>query len=245
MSRNVNKQTPPPSRENAGIRAFTLVELLTVISIMAIMMVAVLPAFNGIKGAGDLTRVAYEVAGTLEQARAYAMANNTYVFVGFTERDGMDATQAGVGQILLAAMGSKDGTRGFGTGNSNLVPLSKLRQIENVHLVEYLQPEEGPLPNSGAMTRPDVVDECRVGNKKFQLGDPYKSGFTASSDYAFTKIIQFDPRGTASIPSATVSVPHWMEIGLVSARGSAVVSKTNCAALVLDGVTGSAKIYRP
>lgn len=237
MSRNVNKQTPPPSRENGGIRAFTLVELLTVISIMAIMMVAVLPAFNGIKGAGDVTRVAFDVAGTLEQARSYAMANNTYVFVGFTERNGADATQTGVGQILMVAMGSKDGTRSFGTGNSNLIPLTKLRRIENMHI-------EDSLPNSGTMSRPPVDDACRVGNDAFLAQNSFTVPGNPSGG-TFTKIIQFDPRGTASIQSGTVSIPHWMEIGLVAARGSAVVSKTNCAALVLDGVTGSAKIYRP
>ena len=211
------------------------------ISIMAIMMVAVLPAFNGIKGAGDVTRVAFDVAGTLEQARSYAMANNTYVFVGFTERNGTDATQAGVGQILMVAMGSMDGTRNFvrqdDPSKSNLIPLTKLRRIENMHI-------EDSLPNSGTMSRPPVDDACRVGNDAFLA----QNSFTVpgnSSGGTFTKIIQFDPRGTASIQSGTVSIPHWMEIGLVAARGSAVVSKTNCAALVLDGVTGSAKIYRP
>ena len=238
MSRNANKQLPSWRCENAILRAFTLLELLTVISVIAIMMVSVMPAFTRIKGAGDVTKAAFDVAGTLEQARSYAMANNTYVFVGFTERDGMDVTKTGVGQILMAAMGSKDGTRNFGTNNSNLVPLSKLRRIENVHL-------QDSLPNSGTMTRPTVDSAYQVGNAAFQLGAPFTSGFTVSSGYSFTKIIQFDPRGTASIPSATVSVPHWMEIGLVGARGNSVAGTSNCAALVLGGVTGSAKIYRP
>ena len=237
MSRNANKQLPSWRCENAILRAFTLLELLTVISVIAIMMVTVVPAFTGIKGAGDVTKAAFDVAGTLEQARAYAMANNTYVFVGFTEQDGMDVTKTGFGQILVAAMGSKDGTRN-GTNSSNLVPLSKLRRIENVHL-------QDSLPNSGAMTRPAVADACRVGNANFQVDVSYQNAFKAASGYSFTKIIQFDPRGTASIPSATVSVPHWMEIGLVGARGNSVAGTSNCAALVLGGVTGSAKIYRP
>ncbi len=222
--------------ENTMRAAFTTVELLTVITVIAIMMVTMVPAFIGIKGAGDVTKAAYDVAGTLEQARSYAMARNTYVFVGFTERDGLDAAKAGVGQLLVAAMASKDGTRNFGANNSNLAPVSKLRRIENVHL-------QDALPNSGAMTRPKVADDCRVGNASFQVGDPFTSGFTTSAGYNFTKIIQFDPRGTASIPSGTISVPHWMEIGLVGAQSNA--GTPNCAALVLGGVTGSAKIYRP
>jgi len=227
-----------PHISTRSIPGFTLVELLTVIALMSIMMAMLVPALTGIKGAGDVTKAAFDVAGTLEQARAYAMANNTYVYVGFTERDGMDVTKPGVGQILVAAMGSRDGTRNFGTNNSNLVPLSKLRRIENAHL-------QDSLPNSGSMSRPVVDAAFRVGNDAFQLGGPFTSGFTSSSGYSFTKVIQFAPSGTVSIPSATVSVPHWMEIGLVGARGNSVPGGSNCAALVLVGVTGSAKIYRP
>jgi len=217
---------------------FSLIELLAVIAVMTVMMVMAVPALTGIKGAGEITRAAFEIEGTLEQARAYAMANNTYVFVGFSERDGMDATKPGVGQVLMAAMATRDGTRSFGTSNSNLVPLSKLRRIENTHL-------QDSLPNSGAMSRPVVESSFRVGNEAFQAGGPFASGFTAPSGHSFTKIIQFDPSGTASIPSGTGSVPQWMEIGLVGARGNSISGGTNCAALVLVGVTGSAKIYRP
>ena len=231
MSRNANIKPTSHSRGGDGSRGFTLIELLSVIAVMTVMMVTVLPAFTGIRGAGNVTKVAYDVAGTLEQARSYAMANNTYVFVGFTERDGLNAANPGSGQILVAAMGSKDGTRKFDA--SNLVALSKLRRFENMHL-------EDSLPNSGAMTRPAVQDFNRVGNDAFQAD----GAFTVSGQ-EFKKIIQFDPRGTASVQSGTVSIPHWMEIGLVAAKGGAVVGKSNCAALVLDGVTGSAKIYRP
>jgi prepilin-type N-terminal cleavage/methylation domain-containing protein len=227
-----------PHTSTGSSSGFTLLELLTVIAVISIMMVMVAPALTGIKAAGDVTKAAFDVAGTLEQARAYAMANNTYVFVGFTERDGMDVTKPGVGQILVAAMGSRDGTRNFGANNCNLIPLSKLRRIENAHL-------QDSLPNSGTMSRPVVDAACRVGNDAFQLGDPFTSGFTASTGQSFTKIIQFGPSGAASIPSATVSIPHWMEIGLVGAKGNSVASSANCAALVMVGVTGSAKIYRP
>jgi prepilin-type N-terminal cleavage/methylation domain-containing protein len=218
---------------------FTLLELLVVMAVMSIMMIVVLPAVSGISGAGKVTKAAFDVAGTLEQARAYAMANNTYVFVGFTERDGIDPSKTGIGQILVASMGSIDGTRNFGANNSNLFPLAKLRRIDNAHL-------QDSLPNSGAMERPLVDATCRVGSDTFQLGDPFTSGFSFSpGNYSFTKIIQFDPRGSASIPSSTLSIPHFMEIGFVGARGNLVASTTNCAALILFGITGSVKIYRP
>ena len=67
----------------------------------------------------------------------------------------------------------------------------------------------------------------------------------SSPNYTFSKIIQFDPRGTATLQSSGRSLPQWMEIGLAPARGNVAVSGANCAALLLDGVTGSVKIYRP
>lgn len=231
MSKNANKRAVErPGNTN---RAFTLVELLAVTAVIAVMMVAVVPAFNGISGAGNVTKAAYDLAGTLDQARAYAMANNTYVFVGLVERDGVDSSKSGQGQVLMAAMGSKNGTRSFGANNANLVPLSRMRRLENVHLQESV-------PNTGAMSRPAVQQACRLANDAFVAQDSF-----LASGQQFTKIIQFDPRGMASIQSASSSVPQWMEIGLVGARGNVVAETQNCAAVVLDGVTGATKIYRP
>jgi prepilin-type N-terminal cleavage/methylation domain-containing protein len=223
-------------RKNQRAKAesgFSLVELLAVIAVIAIMAIAVVPAFNAIKGASDLTKEAFNIADALEQARAYAMANNTYVFVGFAERDGLDSSQPGIGRIYMVVMGSKDGTRSFGANNSNLVALSKLRRMDNLHL-------EDSLPNSGAMSRPGVENAFRVANATFGAGSSFES-----FGYTFAKIIQFDPQGKAGIPSQTNLLPQWMEIGLVAAKGATALGTQNCSALILDGVTGSTKIYRP
>src|SRR5579871_2836352 len=68
-----------PTRRPAG---FTLTELLVVVAIILMMMSVAIPAFNAIRGGTDFTSVVYDVAGILDQSRAYAMANNTYVLVG-------------------------------------------------------------------------------------------------------------------------------------------------------------------
>ncbi|PYV50458.1 MAG: hypothetical protein DMG98_27855 [Acidobacteria bacterium] len=66
--------------------AFTLLELLVVISIVAILMVLVAPAFTNRKTADDITNAAYTIKGVCEQARSYAKANHTYTWVGFLRR---------------------------------------------------------------------------------------------------------------------------------------------------------------
>jgi len=67
-------------------RAFTLIEMLVVMGIIAILMVLVAPAFTTLKSAGDVTSAAYTIKGVLDTARTYAMANNTYTWVGFLRK---------------------------------------------------------------------------------------------------------------------------------------------------------------
>src|ERR1700687_4122269 len=66
---------------------FTLLELLSVVGVIAILLVLIGPAFTTIKSGTDATTAIYGVKGVLENARAYAKANHTYVFVGFAEVD--------------------------------------------------------------------------------------------------------------------------------------------------------------
>ena len=50
-------------------RAFTLLELLVVIGIIAVLLVLLAPAFTTIKSAGDVTSAAYTIKGALDTAR--------------------------------------------------------------------------------------------------------------------------------------------------------------------------------
>lgn len=158
-------------------RAFTLLELLLVTALMAILIVLVAPAFTKIKTANDITTDAYTITGVLEQARNYAMANNTYAYVGFYEEDptSISATNAtppypGKGRLLLAIVASKDGTTGCEDPNSttsNRIPLiankitqiSKLSKVEGVHMTDIGAPPTSipsPVPSSDSIdVRPD------------------------------------------------------------------------------------------
>src|SRR5438067_7295485 len=88
---------------------FTLIELLVVIGIAILVTALLTPAFTSLKSAGDVTSAAYTIKGVLEQARTYAMANNTYTWVGFYEENTTDTAPTntappypGKGRVLLA-----------------------------------------------------------------------------------------------------------------------------------------------
>jgi prepilin-type N-terminal cleavage/methylation domain-containing protein len=259
--------------------AFTLVELLVVMAIIAILMVLIAPAFTNIKTGNDITTAAYTIKGVLDQARTYAMANNTYVFVGFEEVDAskldsvspQTATTTTVGgRIAVAAVASRDGTRGYTVSTSlpspawsnynngaNLIAVGKLQRLENLHLA----PLSSTLPNSGGLTRQTVSsDSYQLGNNTanpnptncvtpfdWPLGSVLGSG-----QYSFVRVINFDPQGVARIQYATNAdeIVTYIDIGLQQTHANLATptpSSTpgNVAAIQIDCMTGTTRLYRP
>ncbi len=157
--------TLPGQRQCAS--AFTLLELLIVIGIIALLMILIVPGFTTIKGAGDFTNAVYGIQGTLESARTYAKASHTYVFVGFAEVDSsvdrsvspqVTTGPTPYGRVAVTVVASKDGTRHFQYATSNqgsdwqsnyedsskpeyhgrhLVAVGKLQVFENLDFIRW------------------------------------------------------------------------------------------------------------
>ena len=212
--------------------AFTLIEMLVVMGIIALLMVLVAPAFTSLKSAGDVTNAAYGIQGLLDNARTYAKANNTYVFVGFAEVDSsVDSSvtpqvttgSAPYGRVAVAVVASKDGTRQFqyattNQGNdwtanyangSNLIALGTLQRYENLHFLNVNFPSWTPAahPNS------NMARNQPLGGTAYTLGVapssatpftwPLGSPLTSGYQYRFNKVINFDPQGIARIAYST------------------------------------------
>src|SRR5436309_1401865 len=99
----------PEKQKHNHQGAFSLMELMVVIGVVVIVAGLLAPAMTGIKGGADVTNAAYAIKGALEQARTYAMANNTYTWVGFAGSVGSNVTDV-TGQVSLAVVASNDGT---------------------------------------------------------------------------------------------------------------------------------------
>jgi type II secretory pathway pseudopilin PulG len=264
---------PPFSSRNHAWRsqhktaAFTLIELLAVIGIIVIVMALVGPAMNALKTSGDITSAAYDIAGTLEAARAHALAKNTYTWVGFYEEDAnsqkptsAEPPYPGKGKVVLATIASKDGTTIVDDDDSGNVTLDPARfevilkptKITGVHLTDV-----DPPPASPTNPRSDSLDARSRLPFDASLQGPVTSQNRISSDasektrrpfvvqgYTFHKSVRFSPRGEVNINS-TYKERRVGEIGLRPAHGPTVDTKTpNVVAIQFTGIGGKINIYR-
>ena len=241
--------------------AFSLLELLVVIAVVVVMMTLAVPAFNSIKGGGDITKAAYDVAGALEAAGTYARANNTYVWVGFFEEDSMaSAPTAGVGRLVISIVASKDGTQildpngaGATIPPDRLVQIGKLIKINGAHFGDVPDPVS-PDPkgaHTGFDQRPSVV----TANGTYRIGGTtppdtvfpfqYPVGTAAgTARYTFHKTIRFSPQGEA-VMNTSLSAWPWLEIGLQPARGNVADTGTpNIVAIQVAGINPHVRIFR-
>jgi prepilin-type N-terminal cleavage/methylation domain-containing protein len=238
---------PEPSRAR---RAFTLIELLVVMSIIAILLVLMAPAFTTLKSAGDVTSAADTVKGVLDQARTYAMANNTYAWVGFYEEDvstpSTNPATPGIGRIVMSIVASKDGTTVYNPNsvtNPDPIDRTKLSQIgkpvkiDNVHLPLFAI---GTGTGNTFATRPALQNDpvavynySRFGevnaavpntapytNSQFPFWYPLTAASQAQAQYYFQRTLQFNPRGENRINS-TYDMRRVVEIGLLPTHGNA------------------------
>jgi prepilin-type N-terminal cleavage/methylation domain-containing protein len=245
---------------------FTLVELMVVIGIIAILMALIVPAFTNLKSAGDVLSAADTIKGVLEQARNYAMANNTYAWVGFYEEAATASTPTtssppypGVGQVILGTVYSIDGTAIYDDNASSALlpaaqvrPLGKVVKVNGIHLVDIgapPSPTPSPTPSANSLAgRPNVPYTEGSPFDHFnrissESSDATKFGFV-SQGYTFSKTIRFNPRGEANINS-TYTMKHAGEIALRPTHGTAVDTvTTNVGAIQFGGTDGNFRIYR-
>ncbi len=221
--------TPPSRRERPG--GFTLLELLIVIGLIAILLVLVGPAFTTMKSGSDVTSAIYEVKGVLENARAYAKTNHSYVFVGFAEVDSsIDASvspqistgDTPYGRVAVAVVASKDGTSQYqyattdqGTdwkanyaNGAHLVAVGKLQTYENVHFVpvDFGSWSPGAHPDSKMAryqpTGPPYILSNAASTSVTPFTWPLGSPLDSGYQYRFDRVINFDPTGIARIATA-------------------------------------------
>jgi prepilin-type N-terminal cleavage/methylation domain-containing protein len=231
----------PPLRTDARL-GFTLIELLIVMGIIAALMVLAVPAFTNLKGAGDVATAAETVAGTLAQARTYAIANSTYTWFGFYEEaasaiapTNVPPPYSGKGRLVLAVVRSLDGTSIFDNSDpaaplpaSRIAQLGKVTKIEGVHVTDIGAPPSstpGPMPLTNSLgarsllpyTYAAGLNADHFNRISSDSADATQFWFVAQG-YTFYKTVRFTPRGEANLNS-TYSLKVVAELGIVPTHG--------------------------
>jgi prepilin-type N-terminal cleavage/methylation domain-containing protein len=248
-------------------RAFTLLELLIVVGIIAVLLVLIAPAFTSLKSAGDVTSAAYTIKGALDTARTYAKANNTYTWVGFFEEDGSIPSASptatpGNGRIVMSIVASTDGTEVYTSVGSpaadmdpngtRLSQVGKLVKIDNMHLRTFAN---GTGTGDSFSARPSPSPSGSSDNAKIGDTGPPDSlryfhyppnGPEGAAQYIFRKMIQFSPRGECRSQNDSYAITTVLEVGVQPIHGTvppALDDSKNCA-VQLTAFDGNVKIYR-
>lgn len=233
-------------------------------AIIAMLLVIVAPAFTTVKTGHDTTTAAYKISGALEQARNYAMANDTYVWTGFYEEDttAINPTTAvppypGKGRVLIATVFSTDGTKIYGdTDPVGLLPANRIKQlgklikIDGVHITDIGAPSSPGTSRDSLDGRPDWPYTYASGlaadhfNRiSSDSADTTRFAFTVQN-YTFSKTVRFNSRGEANLNS-TYSLKNVAELGLRPTHATTVDNASrNLVAIQFGGVAGNFKIYR-
>ncbi len=227
-------------------------ELLVVIAIVALMATAGGPAVTALVSSGGANENLNQLSGILEQARQYAVSQNTYVWVAFYPQ-----TVNGVKQVSVAVIASTDGTDpasnngvnwqtysyGNLTPNGSLALVNKIVTLKQVSLqnaatyTSSTTPKVSSLPLNPAVTSSNGVATNTSGNGFFQIQLP---GPANTSPVAFSQAIQFTPSGQAQNSSSPVGV---IDLDILPQKGN-VDNLNSVAVLRINGLTGETALYR-
>lgn len=227
---------------------FTLLELLTVMAIVAILTTVTLPALQSLYGAGNVRKAIGDFSGVLQEARTYALANHTYVRVAIAQISTPSAAHPTPTSIILL-LSSCDGTLSAGSATPSLSDMAdpaKWPAIEPpLILADMLiyNTINGDAPDTSQDSYPS---QSSVGSMTRAV-----SGFpSGASGPVFSSFIQFNPAGELSVlqsVSSTSDPARHVKIAVdqpSTPTNASTPRLRNPFILRLSGVNGSIIVLR-
>jgi len=220
--------------------AFTLIELLVTMTLASMLIAASAPVVAGLFNGNQMNGTLSELTGMLEQARQYAISNNTYVWVAFEPATASN----GVANLNAVVFASKSGSDPTDWSTSSSLPsyygsiptseigiVGKPQSFSNVLLANAGSITATQIPNLPATTygAPDSPASSTAG---------FFNAAVHGVSTKFTLAFQFTPSGSARKSS---SLSNWIELDLTPAMGA----KHDVAVLRVSGLTGLVNLYRP
>lgn len=218
-------------RKRSGLRSrqgFSLVELMCVVAVVSVMASLAWPAVVGLVSGNRLTNNAYQLSGLVQQARATALAQHTYVWVGFYSYTGQD----GAPSMMVATLSGNSGLTSDLQSN-NYAMASKPAILKNVALAST--GAYASLPGLDSTDNTDVASQSFT----FHLNVP---GYPNAP---FSNVIVFGPDGQASLPqtsSGALQLVQCIGVGLNTAPNSG--SHLHTAAIQVHGLSGQVSVFQ-
>jgi prepilin-type N-terminal cleavage/methylation domain-containing protein len=207
---------------------FSLVEVMCVLAVISIMVSFTWPSVVGMVSGNRLTNNAYQLSGIVQQAREIAVAQHTYVWVGFYS----SASAAGAPSVTVATLAGNSGLASD-LQNNNYTLASKPVTLNNVKLAAASSYTSLP-----GIDSPDNTD---VGSQ----GYTYKLSVPGNSSATFADFIAFGPDGQASLPqtsSGSLQLVQCIGVGLIGAPASSLHAST--VAIQVRGLSGQVSVYQ-
>ncbi len=204
-------------------RAFSLIELLLVLTVMILLLWLVVPALFSIIAAQEVTAAGYDLSAAVEQARNEAVTRRTYVWLAMEEevRDG------NLG-LRIGTVRSKDGKAH--TNASNLMPVGKALHVLRIGLLRADASSSAPTNGAVDLTGAQGGIRFKIGQASFDQG----------------RTLTFMPKGEVSTNPAPTSASGFdpvMFLSICKSRGTNI-SAGNNVTMVIDGSVGTPAIYR-
>lgn len=238
-----------PSLQQKITTGFTLLELLVVTSMVGFLSMMTGPAVYNLATRGKFANSLIQASSALEMAHEYAVANDTYTYVGFTEPDSE-------GKILVAIFGARDGSSGGisdlnspavyeisdarTAGPSSLILLDKLTKLEGTILTDSL-------PTGNALNNHSELSENASPLPERANGDATQFTYQSNAygTVNFQRTVQFTPEGMARVSPVT---PEAIRIVLIPVKGNPakpIRDEAAASAISITGITGQVKVYQP
>lgn len=220
--------------------AFSLTELLVVICIIALLAASSMPAITALGRGSQVTHAASTLAGLLEQAREYAVAQNTYVWVGFYQ----DTSSI---NMSIVAVASKDGTNlTESTPDLGVVPnasVDLIYRVQTFKQVQLKEPGDAELTACFAQPLMPATSPVNALGKDNMVISVKVPGSASASPIRFTRVVQFTPTG--SVRNNSTSAINLVEFGLQPKVAAQDKNSRNVVVMRINGFTGLTQVYRP